>query len=324
MTRSPIAGQAQTVLGPIAGEAMGITLPHEHLLIDFEVMFKEPANGSERGLARQPVSLANLGWVRQHFSSNLDNLQLLDEQRGPRRGSCSSSTRAARPSWIPPIAASPAIRSRSRGWPAPPGSTSSWAPATTWTAAHPPDMEARTADDGSRARSSPTSRVGVDETGCARASSARSAPRGPGRTTSGRSCGRRWRRQRGDRRRPHDPPGSPRATAARDRELHPEGRRRSRPHHHVPHRAHHRGSRRAARARRHRGVPRVRPLRARDLVLPVQSRLRHAQRRRADAPDPLPDRARTPAASSSCPTTSPTSTASRSGAASATTTSSST
>ena len=72
-------GHAQTVLGPIAAEAMGITLPHEHLLIDFEVMFKEPVTGSERGLARQPVDLANLGWVRQHFSSNLDNLQLLDE-----------------------------------------------------------------------------------------------------------------------------------------------------------------------------------------------------------------------------------------------------
>ena len=28
---------------------MGITLPHEHLLIDFAVMFKEPASGSERG-----------------------------------------------------------------------------------------------------------------------------------------------------------------------------------------------------------------------------------------------------------------------------------
>jgi phosphotriesterase-related protein len=74
-----LAGQAQTVLGPIAGDAMGITLPHEHLLIDFEVMFKEPATGSERGLARQPVSLANLGWVRHNFSSSLDNLQLLDE-----------------------------------------------------------------------------------------------------------------------------------------------------------------------------------------------------------------------------------------------------
>ncbi|HJR49614.1 MAG TPA: hypothetical protein VJ794_00825 [Gemmatimonadales bacterium] len=79
MPGAALPGQAQTVLGPIAGEAMGITLPHEHLLIDFEVMFKEPADGSGRGLARQPVSLANLGWIRQHFSSNLDNLQLLDE-----------------------------------------------------------------------------------------------------------------------------------------------------------------------------------------------------------------------------------------------------
>jgi phosphotriesterase-related protein len=77
---TPQSGQAQTVLGPIAAEAMGITLPHEHLLIDFEVMFQEPGGGSERALSRQPVSLANLGWIRQHFSSNLDNLQLLDEK----------------------------------------------------------------------------------------------------------------------------------------------------------------------------------------------------------------------------------------------------
>ena len=27
---------AQTVLGPIAADQMGITLPHEHLLIDFD------------------------------------------------------------------------------------------------------------------------------------------------------------------------------------------------------------------------------------------------------------------------------------------------
>src|SRR5260370_36646088 len=79
MATRALAGQAQTVLGPITGEAMGITLPHEHLLIDFEVMFHEPATGAARGLSRQPVSLANLGWVRHHFSSNLDNLQLLAE-----------------------------------------------------------------------------------------------------------------------------------------------------------------------------------------------------------------------------------------------------
>ncbi len=59
---------------------MGVTLPHEHLLIDFAVMFKEPAAASDKGLAYQPVSLANVGWVRQNFNANLDNLRLLDEQ----------------------------------------------------------------------------------------------------------------------------------------------------------------------------------------------------------------------------------------------------
>ena len=80
MTRSPIAGQAQTVLGPIRAEDMGITLPHEHVLIDFAVMFKEPESEPDRALARQPVRLDNLSWVRRNFSSNIDNLRLLDEQ----------------------------------------------------------------------------------------------------------------------------------------------------------------------------------------------------------------------------------------------------
>jgi phosphotriesterase-related protein len=74
------SGQIQTVLGPIATADMGITLPHEHLLIDFEVMFVEPGAASDKARASEPVSLANLGWVRQHFNSNLDNLRLLDEQ----------------------------------------------------------------------------------------------------------------------------------------------------------------------------------------------------------------------------------------------------
>ena len=74
-----LPGQIQTVLGPIAREAAGITLPHEHLLIDFTVMFVEPSAASDKGRAREPVSLANLGWVRQNFNANLDNLRLLDE-----------------------------------------------------------------------------------------------------------------------------------------------------------------------------------------------------------------------------------------------------
>lgn len=75
-----MAGQVQTVLGSIAPEAMGVTLPHEHLLIDFKVMFVEPAAASDKGRAWEPVSLANLGWVRRHFNANLDNLRLTDER----------------------------------------------------------------------------------------------------------------------------------------------------------------------------------------------------------------------------------------------------
>ena len=73
-------GTVQTVVGPIAPDTMGITLPHEHLFINFEVMFAEPALATDRSRAREPVSLANLGWVRQNFNSNLDNLYLRDEQ----------------------------------------------------------------------------------------------------------------------------------------------------------------------------------------------------------------------------------------------------
>jgi phosphotriesterase-related protein len=76
----PLAGRVQTVLGPVAPDALGVTLPHEHLLIDFAVMFAEPAAAADKGRAREPVSLANLGWVRQHFNANLDNLRLTDEQ----------------------------------------------------------------------------------------------------------------------------------------------------------------------------------------------------------------------------------------------------
>jgi phosphotriesterase-related protein len=76
----PQAGHVQTVLGTITPEQMGVTLPHEHLLIDFKVMFSEPAAASDKGRAYEPVSLGNLGWVRQNFNANLDNLRLTDEQ----------------------------------------------------------------------------------------------------------------------------------------------------------------------------------------------------------------------------------------------------
>jgi len=157
------AGQAQTVLGPIAGEAMGITLPHEHLLIDFEVMFREPATGAERGLSRQPVSLANLGWVRHHFSSNLDNLQLRDETVA--RDEALLFKHAGGQTFVDPT---------NRGLARDPLALARVARATGLNiimgsgyyvaAAHPPGMDARTVDDIARELVTDLT-VGVDGTG---------------------------------------------------------------------------------------------------------------------------------------------------------------
>jgi phosphotriesterase-related protein len=71
---------AQTVLGPVPVAALGPVLPHEHLLIDLRgVTFQDPPDAAGRSLAREPLALANLGWVRRHWTSSLDNLHQLDE-----------------------------------------------------------------------------------------------------------------------------------------------------------------------------------------------------------------------------------------------------
>src|SRR5207249_753296 len=73
------SGQAQTVLGPVNGGALGVTLPHEHLLCDITCFYVEPEEVTTRMLGRQPVTLQNRGWVHYHWTSNLDNLCLWDE-----------------------------------------------------------------------------------------------------------------------------------------------------------------------------------------------------------------------------------------------------
>ena len=50
------SGKVQTVLGPIDPESLGITLTHEHLLLD--VAFLEPPRdrASDKGFYEKPVS----------------------------------------------------------------------------------------------------------------------------------------------------------------------------------------------------------------------------------------------------------------------------
>jgi phosphotriesterase-related protein len=78
MSIKELAGKIQTVLGTIAPDDLGVTLPHEHFLADFSVRFIEPEEASNKLLARKPVTELGRGWLQYHPMSNMDNLQILD------------------------------------------------------------------------------------------------------------------------------------------------------------------------------------------------------------------------------------------------------
>jgi len=79
MAKSGLAGKAQTVLGPIDAAQIGIAVTHEHLLIDFRVVFVPPTSEEGKALSKQPISMSNLGWVRYNWASSLENLRYEDE-----------------------------------------------------------------------------------------------------------------------------------------------------------------------------------------------------------------------------------------------------
>ena len=76
-----LAGKAQTVLGLIDGDELGLTLPHEHLLLDLTVRFKLAEESvTARTMAEKPMALDMAGWIRFHLFENRDNLLLNDEE----------------------------------------------------------------------------------------------------------------------------------------------------------------------------------------------------------------------------------------------------
>ena len=78
MAEFNIAGKAQTVLGAIEPERLGITLTHEHLLIDMSPLFGPPEQAGAKGFYYEPVSLETAGRIRHWAAPNLDNAQLTD------------------------------------------------------------------------------------------------------------------------------------------------------------------------------------------------------------------------------------------------------
>lgn len=70
----------QTVLGEIPADRFGITMCHEHVLVDQgHVSFREPATEREKAFARRPVALDMFGWLQWNWMSNWDNL-ILDSE----------------------------------------------------------------------------------------------------------------------------------------------------------------------------------------------------------------------------------------------------
>ena len=73
-----LAGKVQTVLGEVEPEQLGITLTHEHLLIDMSPLFAPPERAGAKGFYYEPVSLKTVGRIRHWTERNLDNVQLTD------------------------------------------------------------------------------------------------------------------------------------------------------------------------------------------------------------------------------------------------------
>ena len=73
------SGTVMTVLGPIAADEMGITLPHEHILNDCRCWWNQPVESSRQHLADGPVRMEIIGELRMDPFVNLDNCALDDE-----------------------------------------------------------------------------------------------------------------------------------------------------------------------------------------------------------------------------------------------------
>ncbi|MBH99524.1 MAG: aryldialkylphosphatase [Acidimicrobiaceae bacterium] len=73
------AGWAQTVLGPVDAAELGVTLAHDHVLMDGSFMYVDPPLTADRYLADEQITLENRGWVAYHWTSSHHNVHLDSE-----------------------------------------------------------------------------------------------------------------------------------------------------------------------------------------------------------------------------------------------------
>ncbi|MEG3595114.1 MAG: hypothetical protein VX355_06550 [Chloroflexota bacterium] len=80
MSKSERTGKIQTVLGLIEPDELGVTLAHEHSLIDMEIYLSMPEEATERWYVDQPVTIEILGAVMKRLFHNKDVVKLIDEK----------------------------------------------------------------------------------------------------------------------------------------------------------------------------------------------------------------------------------------------------
>ena len=78
MSSFNLAGKVQTVLGPIDPQGLGVTLTHEHLLIDTERFHHPPESAGAREFYHSPLTLEMTGRIRHYHEPNADDNRLLD------------------------------------------------------------------------------------------------------------------------------------------------------------------------------------------------------------------------------------------------------
>ena len=78
MAKNELAGRIQTVLGTIDPSELGITLTHEHLLIDLMCYFEMPEEASEREWIDAKVTMDRLGGVMRRLGHFPHVMQLFD------------------------------------------------------------------------------------------------------------------------------------------------------------------------------------------------------------------------------------------------------
>jgi len=79
MRQEELVGKAQTVLGIINADDLGITLPHEHLLTDLSSYFTEPTEAGDKSRAYEQMSMENRSWLLVNRSHNFYDNKLTDE-----------------------------------------------------------------------------------------------------------------------------------------------------------------------------------------------------------------------------------------------------